>query len=368
MGKVYHYTSIKSFEAIIKSQNIRMTRSDFMNDPQDCHVFFDIVEKYINKKIIGDTEIFYKAEVQKEHIHHIRNLTKKHSVVGYMKYIYENIPMYIFSLSTEKDSLPMWNYYGGDGIRFAFEMDSVYEKISRCLCTSSFELTACTKVEYIEENTELSELTLNSFSDIKVRSFSQDSHEAETRTASILHKDGQNLEFFTDSYIKSYLKTIDYIINEVLTAGGSLEEALTGMNDDTFYKMIFHHNRRLNSKIKLKFKADLDLYMLILASRYKIKTFENEAETRIVYLDYNLEKNKKEEYAAVEYGFGTIIKPFVSCDFGENGLNREITGILLSPATRKLPLNLEKYKETIRDFCGIGEKIDIDISGHHVRW
>ena len=47
MGKFYHYTTTQGFESIIKNKCIRMTRSDFLNDPHDCRVFFDIVEAYI---------------------------------------------------------------------------------------------------------------------------------------------------------------------------------------------------------------------------------------------------------------------------------------------------------------------------------
>ena len=51
MGRLfYHYTSISGFEAILKSGSLRMTRSDFMNDPNDCRVFLDVVKKHIESK------------------------------------------------------------------------------------------------------------------------------------------------------------------------------------------------------------------------------------------------------------------------------------------------------------------------------
>jgi len=51
MGKFYHYTTTQGFESIIKNKCIRMTRSDFLNDPHDCRVFFDIVEAYSAEKM-----------------------------------------------------------------------------------------------------------------------------------------------------------------------------------------------------------------------------------------------------------------------------------------------------------------------------
>ena len=51
MGRLfYHYTGISGFEAILKSGSLRMTRPDFMNDPNDCRVFLDVVKKYIESK------------------------------------------------------------------------------------------------------------------------------------------------------------------------------------------------------------------------------------------------------------------------------------------------------------------------------
>ena len=50
MGRLYHYTSVSGFDGIIRSNSIRMTRSEFLNDPYDCHLFIKLVEKYLAEK------------------------------------------------------------------------------------------------------------------------------------------------------------------------------------------------------------------------------------------------------------------------------------------------------------------------------
>ena len=45
MINLYHYTSVDGFEGIVKNNSIRMTKSEFLNDPYDCHLFVKLVEK-----------------------------------------------------------------------------------------------------------------------------------------------------------------------------------------------------------------------------------------------------------------------------------------------------------------------------------
>lgn len=47
MGNLYHYTNVGGFEGIISNNSIRMTKSDFLNDPTDCHLFVALIDQYI---------------------------------------------------------------------------------------------------------------------------------------------------------------------------------------------------------------------------------------------------------------------------------------------------------------------------------
>lgn len=48
MRNLYHYTNVGGFEGIISNNSIRMTKSDFLNDPTDCHLFITLIERYLN--------------------------------------------------------------------------------------------------------------------------------------------------------------------------------------------------------------------------------------------------------------------------------------------------------------------------------
>ncbi|MCD7715629.1 MAG: hypothetical protein LUI39_04145 [Lachnospiraceae bacterium] len=90
--KLYHYTSVKGFEGIINNNSIRMTKSDFLNDPSDCNLFITLVDKYIDsnkgipEKIISKLkeeesrkEIIKKIYYEKGYdlIHCTKSLTRR---------------------------------------------------------------------------------------------------------------------------------------------------------------------------------------------------------------------------------------------------------------------------------------------------
>lgn len=56
MRNLYHYTNVGGFEGIINNNSIRMTKSDFLNHPADCHLFITLVEKY---KFSSDNTLKY---------------------------------------------------------------------------------------------------------------------------------------------------------------------------------------------------------------------------------------------------------------------------------------------------------------------
>lgn len=61
-------------------------------------------------------------------------IAKKCPVFEYLEFILQNIPIYILSLTSENDSLPMWNYYGGEGVQLCFDSGELLEEMSRAMC------------------------------------------------------------------------------------------------------------------------------------------------------------------------------------------------------------------------------------------
>lgn len=361
MGNLYHYTSMQGFESIIKNQTIRMTRSDFMNDPNDCCAFFNIVEKHIEKisyeKLSEGLNLSNKSTK-------VLEIVKKYPPMDYLRFLVENIPIYVLSLTIEQDSLSMWNYYGKDGIQIIFGANNLLQIISEELVKKEYDYIISTKVDYIDLNAEIKNIKVHSFNDFKVLNYSVSDNKPIDYQHNIKHFTNENLEFFIESFVTSYINTVAYSLSK---ANNKIE----------FFKEVFERNRNIiNTKADLKFKADIDLYMLILATHLKSDAFKYENETRIAYFNYDLENDnlKEENYSLSNYYFGTVMKPNIECksdSFKKNFFNM-INGVTLSPFTRKIPFDIDKYKRIICDFInkngGNLKKESIKLSNLNIRW
>lgn len=377
MGSLYHYTSVQSFESIIKSQCIRMTRSDFMNDPHDCRAFYNIVKKYIETKTRCLDVAHYLNNVKSisnRYPEDVEELIRKYPLTDYLQYVYDHIPLYVFSLTDARDSLPMWNYYGNNGICLGFDQDSLLRAMAKNLCQKDFDFLAYTKIDYIDLGENLSSLPLDSLSDIQLYT-SSSQHTEGAPYSTYLHEDRRdgkvNLESFVDSYIESYVVTVNYLLRSPKAAGESFEGHYGISSDNDFYRTIFIRNRELIKNSSLKFKADIDLFMLILSARYKPKTFENESETRIVFFRYDVDQQAEEQFTTVSYDFGAFIKPFIECRFDpspEEPLSAEVRSIILSPATKRIPVSVPIYQKVLCSFLKKENSFDICVSKHDIRW
>lgn len=97
-NKMYHYTSIAGLKGILDKKEFWVTKSDFLNDPSETSYIFKVLEK-LNYK-----ESFINS--LKEQINN------------------EKKDVYILSMTTEKDSLPMWkNYSNDDGYNIKVDKD-----------------------------------------------------------------------------------------------------------------------------------------------------------------------------------------------------------------------------------------------------
>ena len=171
MGELYHYTSVQSFESIIQNQCIRMTRSDFMNDPHDCKAFLHIVEQHIKEKmkhVDVENELFKVKDEQKRHPKEVKELIQKYPLDEYLQYVHDKIALYVFSMTDSKDSLPMWNYYGNNGICLEFKEDTFVKSMAEHLCRNEYDFMAFTKVEYIELDEKVAKLPLETLKEISL--------------------------------------------------------------------------------------------------------------------------------------------------------------------------------------------------------
>lgn len=116
---LYHYTSMNTLLAILNNivdgeLTLRATHVNYLNDPTENEIGVDILKKELLKYESG----LNKSEKKKLN----ENLDDER--LSYFKNIdYDKQPPYIFSLSEDKDSLPMWNTYADNslGVNIGFD-------------------------------------------------------------------------------------------------------------------------------------------------------------------------------------------------------------------------------------------------------
>ena len=130
MGNLYHYTNVGGFEGIINNNSIRMTKSDFLNDPSDCHLFITLVEQYINSNSIILSNIISSVRNQRDIVEKIYK-ENGCDLIHYIKYIHKHISLYVMSLTQIDDGMNMWNYYGQGGMELNFSIESLIESLQK---------------------------------------------------------------------------------------------------------------------------------------------------------------------------------------------------------------------------------------------
>ena len=98
---LYHYTSVEGFKNIIESHSLRLTESNFLNDPQDCKLF-----EYILKNNIKDNENKTAQEIidsckLKKNKDEILKVISNCSFEDYIDYLYKHIKLYVMSFSKD---------------------------------------------------------------------------------------------------------------------------------------------------------------------------------------------------------------------------------------------------------------------------
>ncbi len=90
MKKLYHYTNVGGFEGIINNNSIRMTKSDFLNDPADCHLFITLVERYIKSHPTIISNIISSVKNNRDIV---EKIYKKdgYDLIHYIRYIHKHI-------------------------------------------------------------------------------------------------------------------------------------------------------------------------------------------------------------------------------------------------------------------------------------
>lgn len=366
MDEMYHYTTVDGFHGIIGNKSIRMTKSDYLNDPKDGHLFISLVEKYLLKNSVFENVLANITEFDAAKIVQIKQIysDKGCSLTNYMKYIHGHVSMYVLSLSESDDDMTMWNYYGRGGMQLTFSVGDLSNSILNSSDADN-EYLAEADVIYTDKDSDLRNIPFDNLSRFQLRdrrnqNVFQIHRELLGQESDQLYRT-QNLELFIDTYLKSYLLTLNYLLNTAKS-----------INVDTdckeIYQKVYGNVMRLYGD--LLWKRDLSLYMIVLSALIKSNSYKHEKEHRLVYFQYSdLQNNDKEEYTVKHLDAGDFIQPYIT--FENIDLSNSLKGVKLSPKTRNLPIDDETYKRTLEDFVGknvSGSNVPINYSDHAIRW
>ncbi len=371
MRKLYHYTNVGGFEGIINNNSIRMTKSDFLNDPADCHLFITLVERYINSHQTILSNIISSV---KTHSNIVEKIYKKNGcdLIHYIEYIHRHISLYVMSLTQIDDGMNMWNYYGQGGIEISFAIDSLVESLQKTF-VSEKEFLAEAHVIYADSEFDVEKIDVPTFTDFTLINRESNNifedHRSFIKEKSRYDADQlystTRLDQFINTYMKSYIDTLEYLVKK--------EEINDDMSSETIFQKVFENVSKLNNFYY--WKHDLSLYMLVLSALIKSDTYKYENEYRIVYFEYNInsERAKKEEYTVKHIMAGDFVCPYITFkkDDENDLLQSSLKGITVSPVTRNLPINNDTYLETLNKYIlskGFADVENVQYSKHTIRW
>lgn len=113
---IWHYTSAEGFKSIIEEGKVHFTHNAFLNDSTERTHVFDIVENVLKSYDNDETkneftkyllELFHKEKQDPDSVDFIDP---------------EEVQIFIFSCSLDKDSLPLWNHYSKNPAKAGFSI------------------------------------------------------------------------------------------------------------------------------------------------------------------------------------------------------------------------------------------------------
>lgn len=122
---LYHYTSLQSLMGMMESNNLWMSKGDFLNDSSELIYFSNVLEGVISKmQVQKETELWQLF---------IKELEA--AMERFLNEIEESgFEVYIFSLSHTQDSLALWyNYAKGEGYNLGFYAEDLLGKLEGLL-------------------------------------------------------------------------------------------------------------------------------------------------------------------------------------------------------------------------------------------
>lgn len=361
-----HYTSVESFFSIISTGKIRLTRSEFLNDPTDTRISNIFISKFtkthrseIDKMVkqIGGAQasvmevIYHKAPIEK-----------------YLRFILDHIDMYVMALTRDVDAIPMWNYYGKGGMELSLDIPSFVEDLSTALVEDNEAYIGLTDVTYVNEQMDLANMELpkrfgnfllRTANDKDIFAHHEDFLKSQHYDTSVFNL--TNVGEYTTYFITSYIYSLRYL---ALTKQSIKPET----DADEIFRTVY--NNDLFIKEKYAWKSDVLLFFLMLSAALKNDSYQFEREIRIVYFNPSLEpKHSIANKFDVKILQGQqYIRPYIELPIPR--ITRNIGQITLAPQTENLPIDHRAYLGVIKDFLRQNkfENIQVNFSKRKIRW
>ncbi|BDR59723.1 hypothetical protein [Xylocopilactobacillus apicola] len=361
-----HYTSVESFFSIISTSKIRLTRSEFLNDPTDTRISNIFISKFtkIHRHDIAKTV----RQIGGSQSQALEEIYQKAPIEKYLRFILNHVNMYVMALTRDSDSIPMWNYYGRGGMELSLDIPGLVADLSSSLDAKNKAYIGLTDVTYVNEQMDLSNMELpqrlgNFFlrtakhPDIFSRheSFLKNNH-FDTSVFDLTNV-GQYTTYFITSYI--------YSLRFLLVSAQTIKPEMT---PEEIFRTVY--NNDLYIKEKYAWKSDVLLFFLMLSAALKNDSYQFEREIRIVYFNPSL---NPEHFIPSKYDVKMLqgqqyIRPYIELPIPKIAQN--IHQITLSPQTENLPIDHQAYLEVIKDFLRQNdfEKIQVNFSKRKIRW
>lgn len=364
---IYHYTSLQGFQGITTNSSLWMTKSTFLNDPDDCTLLTSLIEQYLSNK---KDDIFKMSNITTQIDQTtIKQLFKKGcDPINYINFIRHSIPLYIISFTKSNDSIPMWKCYGKDGMQLAFNKETLLKSLQHHLQTDEYIITS--DVIYAE-NASLDTISLPTiFSEIVLADKDSCNVFYDHYNDNDMLYQTSKLYIFIETYIKSYILTLNRLLTRI---------DKNNTTPENIFKKIFYFT--MKTKGAPLWKQDLTLYLIVLSALIKHNSYQNEKEHRLVYFECNIEDKKirKEKYAVKQMPSGSFLYPYINLQNSPDSIatnNQDditfldaLQKVTLSPLVKTLPIDPDEYQESIKKFLSeYKDNIVVTQSKHNIRW
>lgn len=349
-----HYTSVDGFNSIIVNDKLRMTRSEFMNDPSDSRMLGKMIFEYLEKS--GKAEQLLDESV--------KTIYDKAPVMDYIEFIQNMIHLYVLSFTDKADEMEFWNYYGNGGVQLNIDKEKLLFNMVDKL-ESEEEYLACAPVIYTSEKQELKDIQLKTcLAEFNLLGKNNQSiFKEHMKNLDSKHKqlyEINNVQKFVDYFVNDYCRSLKFLFDKNQISNIS--------SRDEIMHTIFENQVMANNK--MIFKKDFLIYMVLLSALVKTDSYEYENETRIVYFENSIlsKKSKDDKYELKTILGQKYIRPYV--EFDKIQLSHALSSIVISPLTRNIPIDDNLYRDVIVHFLKNNkyENIDVNVSKHKCRW